>query len=512
MNSKLPGSSITDKSIIPLVYENYGQYAVDTQTRHIPRIEDFLKLSTRRVIARILNAPTLVKSAKIVGDVLGAYHPHGDSSVYKALVTISSSKAAFPLVQGKGNWGDLRNNRDAAAYRYTECMIHKNLEYTLDDEAMKRAGVFIPNFSGDTTEPYFIMTKIPVGLLNHTKGTIVGLTVNVPSHNINEIIEACIKIIEGDYSISTKALAKIVKGPDHRLYDVEYIVEKNEWLRILETGNGKVTNNPLFTIIDNCAVFSSIPYNSNIESFIETAYKVNDKLMKKYNKRGIVKRVLDISSSEGELAIQVSFLSHTPKDREINTEFLRQLISTLTGNIHYNMQVCEQIENETPSMSDGSTYQVRTIGIKEMLIHHQSRRKEYKLKALFIRLDELKRDLDCEDLKLLIANDSNKFFKIISAAATNKEAIKDIAKAYKKTEEIAERVLNSTFSAFINKQERIRATIERLQREIADTESKIKNIDQYLIDELNALKSKIGRPRKSRVTEVIAIVESPDKI
>jgi topoisomerase-4 subunit A len=265
MNNKLSGGTITDESIIPLVYKNYGQYSVDTQSRNIPRIEDYMISVTRRIIARIINATSLVKSAKIVGDVLGGMHPHGDSSVYGALQTIASARASFPLVQGKGNWGDLRNNRKAAAYRYTECMIHKNLELVLDDESMKRAGVYIPNFSGDSTEPYFLMTKIPIGLLNHISGIVVGVKVKTPSHNLNEVIDACIKVIEGDYNISTKSLAKIIKAPDHRLYDVNYLVDKKEWNDILETGLGKVMNQPTYNIEENCAIFTSIPYMTNIE-------------------------------------------------------------------------------------------------------------------------------------------------------------------------------------------------------------------------------------------------------
>ena len=106
---------------------------------------------------------------------------------------------------------------------------------------------------------------------------------------------------------------------------------------------------------------------------------------------------------------------------------------------------------------------------------------------------------------MMIAKDSLRFFKIISESPTTKEAIINVAKEYKKSEEISERVINSTFGAFVNKQERIRATIDRLTKELKDTKHKIKNIDQYLIDELTNLKSKIGRERTSFVKEVFNI-------
>lgn len=495
---------IIDTPIQPLVYSAYGQYSVDTQTRHIPRIEDTFILSVRRILARIMDTKALTKSAKIVGDILGKYHPHGDTAVYGAMEKIASTQASFPLILGKGNWGDLRNSRGAAAYRYTECMMHTNFENALDDESMKRAGVYTPNFSGDTVEPYFLMTKIPLGLLNNTNGTIVGTSIAIPSFNVNEIIDACIAIITGAFDISTEMLAGIVIAPDHRLYDCEYHVDRKEWMTILETGFGNVLSVPRAHMEEGVLRITGLPYNQKIADFINYAYVINDKLMKKYNKRAILKRALD-ESSDSEFVISVSFVSTTKKDEEINNEFARMLIGRASSKTHFRTYTCEQISEETPSLSDGATYKVDTTGIKHILIEHQKRRKDYKLKALLIKLKELEVDLDAEDLKMMIAKDSLRFFKIISESPTTKEAIINVAKEYKKSEEISERVINSTFGAFVNKQERIRATIDRLTKELKDTKHKIKNIDQYLIDELTNLKSKIGRERTSFVKEVFNI-------
>lgn len=422
--------------------------------------------------------------------------------MYGALVTVASAKAAFPLVQGKGNWGDLRNNRGAAAYRYTECMIHSNLDNILDHEAMRRVGVSIPNFSGDSNEPYFLMTKIPVGVLNHNKGTVVGVNVAMPAFNVTEVIDSCISIIKNDYKISTKQIAKILVGPDHRLYDVDYLVDKNEWNTILETGQGFILNRATFRVEDdNSVIITSIPYLTDIEGFIENVYKLNDKFIKKYNRRSIIKKVIDVS--DDNLGIQITFSSFGKKDNEMNEAFIKSLIGKTTGKIYFKTKVCEQIDNEAPSMSDGSTYLVRDIGMKDILIHHQVKRKEFKLKALLLKIKELEMDLSCEDLKLLIANDSTKFFKILAESATTKDAVTNVAKIYKKEEEIARRVIDSSFGAFVNKQEKIKASIERLEKDMKETNDKINNIDEYLISELENLKSKIGRKRTSRIVDYI---------
>ena len=419
--------------------------------------------------------------------------------MYGALVTVASAKAAFPLVQGKGNWGDLRNNRGAAAYRYTECMIHANLENVLDQEAMRRVGVNIPNFSGDSNEPYFLMTKIPVGALNHNKGTVVGVNVAMPAFNVTEVIDSCITIIKNDYKITTKQLAKILVGPDHRLYDVDYLIDKNEWNTILETGQGVILNRATFKMEDDSMIITAIPYLTDIEGFIENVYKMNDKFIKKYNRRSIIKKVIDIS--DGNLAIKITFANIGKKENEINEEFIKSLITKTMSKIYFKTRVCEQIDNEAPSMSDGSTYVVRDIGMREVLVHHQVKRKEYKLKALLLKIKELEMDLSCEDLKLMIANDSTKFFKLLAESTTTKEAITNVAKAYKKEEEIARRVIESSFGAFVNKQEKIKASIERIKKDMDETNNKIKNIDEYLISELENLKSKIGRKRTSHIVE-----------
>ena len=487
-----------------LVYNSYGQYSVDTLSRAIPRREDSLKLSTRRIIWAVRKINKLTKSANVVGEVLGRLHPHGDSSVYGAMVNIASSRANVPLIQGKGNWGDYRNDLGAAAFRYTECMAHSNLSYLIDDEITSRAGVMVPNYSGEYLEPYYLNTKVPLGLLNGNQGIAVGKTVKVPSHNINEVIDASIGIIKNGYTMSAKGLAKILKGPDHRLYDSIMLINKNDWIKILETGNGFVQSEARVTIDESGFTVDALPYDTKTKDMINKIYGLDEKYSKRAGrKRGIVKKVTNMTN-KNKFSIEVSFLNTGKKDQADNIDFVREFVHISKTKIFYNFLWCEQLDGEEKSLSDGSTYQPNEISVVSVLVDFQKRRRDDKLQALGIKVKELEEDLMCEDLKLLISSDSQKFFKLLSEAKNNQEAITRMVNEYKKPQAVCERVLlNSSFTVYINKQERILQTIEKIKQEITDTKNKIENIDNYLISELEELKSKIGSQRYSKIVEVI---------
>ena len=492
---------IVEAGLKDLVYVSYGQYSVDTQTRGIPRIEDALKLSTRRVLYHMwksVGTEKLIKAVPIVGEILGRYHPVGDSSVYGAMATLAQGKAAFPLIWGKGNWGDLRNSKDPAAYRYTECKAHPNLMNIVDDESMSRVGIMVPNFSDTTNEPYYIMSKIPLGLLNHTKGVVVGLTTEAPAHNVNEIIDASIAIIENGYDISSKNLAKYLKAPDHSLYDSYMIVDKNMWLDILETGKGTVQSCPKMELNDNIITVEALAYSGTYKQLEAMCLSIQDRMFKKHKKK--VFKDCNNTTKLGKFGAKIILQGSSKKDSELFEEFYSLLVSKSMANVRYSLTLCEQDAGEKPSLSDGSTYTTKTIGLKDFLIDFQERRRKFKLAALQSKLEELKMLLDCEDLKLILAKDSQKFLNLVTTAETTKMAIHSMVEKYKKSYEVCDRVLsNSGFSSYINKSERIMQTIERLEKDLKLTEHRIKHIDEYLIEELEQLKNKVGTKRVSEI-------------
>ena len=197
----------------------YIDYAMSVIVqRALPDVRDGLKPVHRRILYTMYEDGLTTdkpyrKSATTVGDVLGRYHPHGDSSVYDAMVRMAQDfSLRYPLIDGHGNFGSIDGD-GAAAYRYTEARMSKIAETMLTD-IEKNTVDFMPNFDGIRQEPTVLPGKLPALLVNGSSGIAVGMATNIPPHNLTEILNAIIKIIESDEDLSDEDLFKIVKGPD----------------------------------------------------------------------------------------------------------------------------------------------------------------------------------------------------------------------------------------------------------------------------------------------------------
>ena len=197
----------------------YIDYAMSVIVqRALPDVRDGLKPVHRRILYTmyedgLTSEKPFRKSATTVGDVLGRYHPHGDSSVYDAMVRMAQDfSLRYPLIDGHGNFGSIDGD-GAAAYRYTEARMSKISETMLTD-IEKDTVDFMPNFDGIRQEPTVLPAKLPALLVNGSSGIAVGMATNIPPHNLTEILNAIIKIIESDEDLSDEDLFKIVKGPD----------------------------------------------------------------------------------------------------------------------------------------------------------------------------------------------------------------------------------------------------------------------------------------------------------
>src|SRR5688572_13652711 len=185
--------------------------------RALPDVRDGLKPVHRRILYAMQEAGLGAgrpyrKSATVVGDVLGKYHPHGDSSVYEALVRmVQDFSLRYPLVDGQGNFGSIDGD-NAAAYRYTEARLTRLASELLAD-IDKNTVAFAPNFDDRLTEPTVLPAKFPNLLVNGSSGIAVGMATNIPPHNLREVIEACIYLIE-NRDATPIDLMRIVKGPD----------------------------------------------------------------------------------------------------------------------------------------------------------------------------------------------------------------------------------------------------------------------------------------------------------
>ena len=196
----------------------YIDYAMSViVSRALPDARDGLKPVHRRILYAmhedgITSDKPYRKSATTVGDVLGRYHPHGDTSVYDAMVRMAQDfSLRYPLIDGHGNFGSIDGD-GAAAYRYTEARMSKISETMLTD-IEKNTVNFMPNFDDRLQEPSVLPAKIPALLVNGSSGIAVGMATNIPPHNLTEIINGIIKIIEED-EVSDEDLMSIIKGPD----------------------------------------------------------------------------------------------------------------------------------------------------------------------------------------------------------------------------------------------------------------------------------------------------------
>lgn len=226
-----------------VMQKSYIDYAMSViVARALPDVRDGLKPVQRRVLydmheLGIRSDRPYRKCARIVGDTMGKYHPHGDSSIYDALVVMAQDfKKGMPLVDGHGNFGNIEGD-GAAAMRYTEARLQKITEEAFLADLDKDVVDFIPNFDETEKEPSVLPVKVPNLLVNGSEGIAVGMATSIPPHNLGEVIDA-VKAYMNDRNITTRELMRYMKGPDFPTGGI--VINKDELAEIYETGAGKV--------------------------------------------------------------------------------------------------------------------------------------------------------------------------------------------------------------------------------------------------------------------------------
>ncbi|MCQ2210068.1 MAG: hypothetical protein MJZ34_07225 [Paludibacteraceae bacterium] len=261
-----------------LLETNIKEYAIEVaEDRALPSFRDGMKPSQRRLIKALLDKNATfdkktIKSAQIVGDAMGNYHPHGDSGLAGALETLVNQP--YNIVYGQGNWGSLTDG--AASTRYTECKLSdlgmKYIEcYEVADE--------VPNYTGEKLEPVDFPTRFPAYFVNGCKGIAVGLTCEIPNHNLEEIVSAMKDIVKKGDKFGIKDLLKSVKGPDYK-YGGRLISTEEDLKTLYETGKGKISYeceytlskykmNTLLTITGYCPNFNPASFQDDMIKLIE---------------------------------------------------------------------------------------------------------------------------------------------------------------------------------------------------------------------------------------------------
>ncbi|HQV41069.1 MAG: DNA topoisomerase IV subunit A [Moraxellaceae bacterium] len=242
-------------------YLNYSMYVI--MDRALPHIGDGLKPVQRRIVYAmselgLKNTAKYKKSARTVGDVLGKFHPHGDSACYEAMVLMAQPFSyRYPLVDGQGNWGSPDDPKSFAAMRYTESRLSPYAEVLLS-ELDQGTVDWQPNFDGTMDEPKVLPARLPNLLLNGTTGIAVGMATDVPPHNLKEIAQACITLLQ-DPGISLDELCEIVQGPDLPTR-AEIITPRNELINMYATGRGGYRMRAVYEIEDGDIVVTALPH------------------------------------------------------------------------------------------------------------------------------------------------------------------------------------------------------------------------------------------------------------
>ena len=363
----------TDKNVIRVPIEeampdNYLPYAVEVaKERALPDVRDGLKPVHRRILYgayRLKAFPDkpYYKSARIVGDILGKYHPHGDSSVYDAMVILAQNfSTKEPLIDGHGNWGSIDGD-SAAAMRYTEARLSSiALEMLRDIE--KDTVDMVDNYSGSELEPSVLPSRYPNILVNGSFGIAVGLSTNIPPHNLGEVIDGILAYIDNE-EITTKELMNYIKGPD--LPTGGELIGSDSILSAYETGTGKVVLRAKTSVEKNennrwCIVITEFPYRKNKAKLLQTISEMTGD--KKHSK--ILDGIMDIRDESDRTGIRAVIEFKKSVDEEGAKRVLKYLYmkTELQCNLPFNMV----------AIADGKP---QTLSLKSILKHYINHQKE----------------------------------------------------------------------------------------------------------------------------------------
>jgi DNA gyrase subunit A len=464
-------------------------------SRALPDVRDGLKPVHRRVLFA-MNELGLVpgrpfkKSATVVGDVLGKYHPHGDSSVYDALVRmVQEFSLRYPLVDGQGNFGSVEGD-PAAAYRYTEARLTSIAMEMLAD-IDKETVDFAPNFDDRLTEPRVLPSAFPNLLVNGSSGIAVGMATNIPPHNLKEVVNACMALID-DPTLEIAALRKFVKGPDFPTGG--FIYGKAGIKDYQETGRGKIVMRARAVIEEKEStgrsqiVITEVPYQVNPTKIIEDVVE----LVKE-------KKIEGISALRNE------------SDREgmrIVVELKRDAIPRV---------VLNQLYKHTPMQSsfgvimlalvpDAHTRQLvpKVMGLREMLVHYIEHRHEVIVRRTQFDLDKaLEREHILEGLKIAVDN-IDAVIKVIRGADDTPTASTELQRRFKLSERQAEAILNMRLAKLTGLE------IEKLEDELKDVRGLVRDLRTLLAskpkrmavlkEELQDVVKRFGDERRTEIT------------
>jgi DNA gyrase subunit A len=480
---------VESRTVENVMEDSYLRYSMSVIVeRALPDVRDGLKPVHRRILYSMdkngwRSGSKFVKSARVVGDVIGKYHPHGDTSIYDSMVRLAQPwSMRHMLVKGQGNFGSMDGD-PPAAYRYTEAKMAKIADELVAD-INKETVDFRDNFDGSEQEPSVLPGKLPNLLLNGQLGIAVGMATNIPPHNLGEILDATIHQIDNP-DATVDDLLEFVKGPDFPTGGIIY--GKESMRTAYATGRGGIVVRGVAEIVEDSKgktqiIITEIPYSLNKATLIE-------KIAELHKEKKIV-GIADLrdESSRGLVRIVVDMKRDAFPKKILNQLFK---LTPLQGSFNFNMM----------ALIDG--IQPRVLGLQDIILEHIKhrqvvvrRRTEFELRKAKDRAHVL------EGLKIALDN-IDEVIKVIRASQTTDEAQANLIKRFKLSEIQAKAILAMQLRALAGlERQKIEEELAELMKLISELESILadeKKVLKIIKDEFLELKKTYSEDRRTKV-------------
>jgi topoisomerase-4 subunit A len=476
---KQPLRAFTEKA-----YLDYSMYVI--LDRALPQLADGLKPVQRRIIYAMselgLGAGSKhKKSARTVGDVIGKYHPHGDSACYEAMVLMAQDFSyRYPVVDGQGNWGSTDDPKSFAAMRYTESRLRPYAQVLLAELGQGTAD-WQPNFDGTLEEPKLLPARLPNVLLNGTQGIAVGMATDIPPHNLREVAAACVHLLD-DPDATPAELAKYVQGPDFPT-GAEIVTPKAELRAMYKSGNGTFRARAVYELEDDEVVITALPYQVSGAKVLE---QIAGQMRAK--KLPMVEDLRDESDHEHPTRLVI-----TPRSNRVDVvQLMAHLFATtdLERSYRVNINVI------------GLDGRPRVFGLKELLAEWLGYRKETVKRRLRFRLDKVTARLHILDGLLIAFLNLDEVIRIVRREDEPKPVL---MKRFKLSDAQAEAILETKLRHLAKLEEmKIRGEQKELAQERDMLEKILKSaakLAKLIRDELEADAKEYGDARRTKIVE-----------
>lgn len=494
-------SGILDVDINKKMRSSYLDYSMSViVARALPDVRDGLKPVHRRILygmqgLNLASNGPYRKSARLVGDVMGKYHPHGDSSIYEATVRLAQDfNTRYPLVDGQGNFGNIDGD-GAAAMRYTEVRMTKLAEEMLRD-INKDTVDFVPNFDENEKEPTILPARFPNLLVNGSSGIAVGMATNMAPHNMNEAIDGIIAYIDKD-NISISELNEIIKGPDFptgaQIMGTEGIKEA------YETGRGKITVR---------AIAEIKTFKNNREKIIitELPYQVN--------KSALIMKIAELAKNKVIDGISNITDASNRKGINIIVELKRDANAEVVLNkLYKNTQMQTTFGIINLALVNGKP---EILNLKEIIRYYVDHQVEVVTRRTKFDLDKAEKRAHIVEGLFIALDNIDRIIKIVRASKDDNEAKEKFYQEFKLSEAQSQAILDMRIRRLTGlERERLEAEYEKLKADIKWFKEVLENNDvlmNVIKEELLEIKTKYGDLRRTVISHERTDIEMEDII